>query len=51
MLKRPRRNHEGQIFGLALAAGLPALAGAAILLWTAHTGRGLAGAILALLAF
>lgn len=50
MLKRPRRNHEGRIFGLALAAGLPAIAGAAILLWTAHAGRGLEWTVLALLA-
>ena len=49
-MKRPRRNHEGQIFALALAAGLPALAGAGILLWTTHAGRGLAWTVLALLA-
>ena len=50
MAKRPRRNHEGQVFGLALAAGLPALAAAGLLLAGSRAPRLLAGAVLAVLA-
>ena len=49
-MKRPRRNHEARIFGLALASGLPALAGAGLLLWSARAGPGLTWTVLSVLA-
>ena len=49
-MKRPRRNHEARIFELALASGLPALAGAGLLLWSARAGPGLTWTVLSVLA-
>jgi two-component system nitrogen regulation sensor histidine kinase NtrY len=50
MVKRIRRSHEGRVFRLALAAGLPALAAAGFLLWRAHAGRAVSWTVLLALA-